>query len=264
MIGPTTTRTPHVGIFDSGVGGLSVLRSLRAALPGAKLSYVADNRHLPYGDKSPDWLIARCGLLTEHLLDSGANLILVACNTATTHTISALRTRWPHLPFVGIEPGIKPAVHASRTRRIGVMATPATLRSIRLRDLVALHAADCHVHLLPCPGLASAIEEADEACLTQLVDESCTALLAERVDTVVLGCTHYPLIADHLAARLGPEVMLIDTAEAVAKRTRTLLPELAQDSLTSITAIATGPTAPIERALRRWIGEPVALCQQAW
>lgn len=263
MIG-STNATPHIGIFDSGVGGLSVLRSVRAALPGARLSYVADNQHLPYGDKSPDWLIARCSSLTEQLLRTGTDLILVACNTATTHTIAALRARWPELPFVGIEPGIKPAVQVSRSKRIGVMATPATLRSMRLQELVALHAADCHVQLLPCPGLASAIEEADDARLAPLIDSACTALLDERVDTVVLGCTHYPLIAGQLTARLGPEVTLIDTADAVAKRTLSLLPRTDGACSKPIAAIATGSMAPIERALRRWIGEPVALCQQAW
>ena len=264
MIGSTNTAAPHLGIFDSGVGGLSVLRSVRAALPGARLSYVADNQHLPYGDKSADWLVTRCSALTEHLLDTGADLILLACNTATTHTISALRARWPQLAFVGVEPGIKPAARLSRTKRIGVMATPATLRSMRLRELVALHAADCHVYLLPCPGLATAIEEADDSRLAPLIDATCSALLAERVDTVVLGCTHYPLIALELAAQLGPDVALVDTAEAVAKRTRTLLPPMDHGSATAITAIATGPAAPVARALQRWIGEPVALHHHAW
>lgn len=262
-----TTNTPHIGIFDSGVGGLSVLRSVRTAFPHARLSYLADNRNLPYGDKSPEWLIARCTTLTQHLLDEGASLILVACNTATTHTISALRARWPDLPFVGIEPGIKPAVKATRNRRISVMATPATLSSLRMKELIALHAGDCHVQLLPCPGLATAIEEANDHQLAPLLDAACTALEADRVDTVVLGCTHYPLIADELAARLGGGVQLIDTAEAVARRILTLLPErdpgLGPLESEPITFIATGAIESVEKALRRWIPESAPFRQHA-
>lgn len=268
MTAQATTNTPHIGIFDSGVGGLSVLRSVRTALPHARLSYLADNRNLPYGDKSPEWLIDRCTTLTQHLLDEGAGLILVACNTATSHTISALRARWPDLPFVGIEPGIKPAVKATRNRRIGVMATPATLNSLRMKELIALNAIDCHVQLLPCPGLAAAIEQANDHQLARLLDVACTALQAERVDTVVLGCTHYPLIADALAARLGKEVKLIDPADAVARRIQTLLPEpgsgLRPSESLPITSIATGTIDSVEKALQRWIPEPVAVRQYAW
>lgn len=262
------TTSPHIGIFDSGVGGLSVLRSVRAALPQARLTYLADNRNLPYGDKSPEWLIVRCMQLTQHLLDEGASLILVACNTATTHTISALRERWPDVPFVGIEPGIKPAVKATRNRRIGVMATPATLNSLRIKELIALHAGDCHVQLLPCPGLATAIEEANDSSLSHLLDESCAALKADGVDTVVLGCTHYPLVATNLAERLGPDVLLIDTAEAVARRIPAVMPTPAPESGPQepafITSIATGSTTTVAKALQRWIPEQVSLRQHAW
>lgn len=259
-----TAGSPHVGIFDSGVGGLSVLRSVRAALPGVPLSYLADNRHLPYGDKPLDWLTARCATLTAQLLDAGATLILVACNTATTQTIAALRARWPSVAFVGIEPGIKPAVAVSRNRRIGVMATPATVSSVRLKQLIERHAGNCHVAPLPCPGLATAIEAADDAEVSRLLDSACYALQSENVDTVVLGCTHYPLIADRLAARLGPHVQLVDTAEAVSRRVRSLLPTVTAERATAITVIMTGEAAPIERALRRWIREPVMLQQRNW
>lgn len=249
----------HVGIFDSGVGGFSVLRTLHTTMPGCRLTYVADNKYLPYGDKSPAWLQQRCAVLTQYLLDAGAGLILVACNTATTHTIDSLRRRWPTIPFVGIEPGIKPAVKLSRNRRVGVMATPATLTSARLQDLVRQHAGDAHVLLLPCPGLAAAIEAANDDELARQVTETCSTLRANKVDTVVLGCTHYPLIADRLAEGLGPDVVLVDTAEAVARRVRSLLPQTAEAGTAPLDIVATGPLPPIAQALRRWIHSPSAL-----
>lgn len=250
---------PHVGVFDSGVGGLSVLRSVRQALPACKLTYLADNRHMPYGDKPSHWLEGRCLQLADHLLGAGATLILVACNTATTHTISALRARWPAVPFVGIEPGIRPAVQVSRNGRIGVMATPSTLESTRLHQLIDLHARDCVVHLMACPGLATAIEAADDVELSRLIDTSCEGLRARDVDTVVLGCTHYPLIAEQLAARLGHAVQLIDTADAVARRVKDLLPAHEAASAGDLTVMMTGDEAPITRAVERWIGAPATI-----
>lgn len=255
----TNPAPPHVGIFDSGVGGFSVLRTLHATMPGCRLTYLADNRYLPYGDKSPAWLQARCAELTQYLLDAGANLILVACNTATTHTIDSLRRRWPGIPFVGIEPGVKPAVKLSRNRRVGVMATPATLASARLQDLVRHHAGDAHVLLLPCPGLATAIEAADDAELAGQVADACSTLRTDEVDTVVLGCTHYPLIADRLSEGLGPGVLLVDTAEAVARRVRSLLPASDDATPAPLLVVATGPLPPIAQALRRWIHSPSEL-----
>lgn len=250
---------PHVGIFDSGIGGLSVLRSLRQLLPGCALSYLADNRYLPYGDRSADWLTARALQLTEYLLAQGAGLILVACNTATTHTIAALRARWPNVPFVGVEPGIKPAVLRSRAGRIAVMATPATLRSARLQRLIDLHAGGCAVRLLPCTDLAQAIEQADDARLSCAVESACAQARAEAVDVVVLGCTHYPLVADRLAAALGPGIYLLDTGEAVARRVQSVLGTAAASGKArgALTAIATGDTQPLDLALERWLHEPL-------
>ena len=130
---PTATAAPHIGLFDSGIGGLSVLRAVRRQLPAARCSYIADTACTPWGDRPADWVAARCEQLSAWLIDQGADLVLVACNTGTTQAIAALRARWPALPFVGVEPGVKPAVAASRNRRVAVMATTGTLRSHRLR-----------------------------------------------------------------------------------------------------------------------------------
>ncbi len=220
----SSDRVPHVGIFDSGVGGLSILRALLRECPQARFSYVADTAYAPYGQRAPQDIHARSVHLTQHLLDQGVDCVVVACNTATTQAIDVLRQAFPHRPFVGVEPGIKPAAAASRSGRVGVMATPGTLASARFEALVQRHAAHCAVTRVPCPGLASAIEAGlPNAEVEALLDVFCQPLRAAQVDTVALGCTHYPFVADRVAARLGPAVWIVDTAEAVARRTRSVL-----------------------------------------
>jgi glutamate racemase len=252
---PGMHASPLIGVFDSGCGGLSILRSLRRDLPTVPLRYLADNLHLPYGDKPTSWLEARAQRLTQFLLDDGATLILIACNTATTHTIAALRARWPKVPFVGVEPGIKPAVSGSRSKRIAVLATSATLASARVDELIRQHAGDATILRHPCPGLADAIDLGDDAAIDARLDDVCGALRESAVDTVVLGCTHYPLIADRVAERLGPEVALIDTADAVSRRVVDLLGGASRVSAAPAAThlLATGDPAVLQRAARRWI-----------
>lgn len=246
---------PHIGIFDSGVGGLSILRALLRECPQARFSYVADTAYAPYGQRQPQDIHARSLHLTQHLLDQGVDCVVVACNTATTQAIDVLRQAFPHRPFVGVEPGIKPAAEASRSGRIGVMATPGTLASARFEALVQRHAAHCTVTRVPCPGLASAIEAGlPNADVEALLDVFCHALRAAEVDTVALGCTHYPFVADRVAVRLGPAVHIVDTAGAVARRTRSVL------GLTTASAAAQ-PDA--QRCVLFTTAEAAALRQQA-
>lgn len=245
-----------IGVFDSGVGGLSVLRALHARLPSARLHYVADSLYAPYGDRSAEEVTQRSQRLTQHLLDTGARMIVVACNTATTAAIGALRARWPGVPFVGVEPGIKPAVARSRNGRIGVLATQRTISSDRLRALIEQHGLHCEVTLQACPGLADAIE-AGEAGLNKveaLLQQYCAPLLAAHVDTVVLGCTHYSFVSGRLQAIFGPQVTLIDTADAIAQRAQSLWP-----------AVAAGETNGVPPRLQT-TGDPAvlnALAQQS-
>ena len=258
----------RIGIFDSGIGGLSVLRAVRAGLPAAALTYIADSRHTPWGDRPPAWVRARCLQLAGWLIDDGCDLVLVACNTGTTQAIAALRTRWPGQRFVGVEPGIKPAVAASRSHRVAVMATTGTLRSPRLQQLVQTHAGSTQVLQLPCPGLADAIETAgdDPAPLAAQLDQICAELRASGADTVVLGCTHYPLVAAALQQRLGAGFQLIDTAEAVARRVHSLLGVRTGSSTCATTHTAAGrlrlfSTANpnmLQRAARHWLGSDCA------
>lgn len=218
QIDPTPRR--EIGVFDSGVGGLTVLRELRTLLPTAPLRYLADTAYAPYGNRSPEEIRARCMAITEHLVEQGATLVVVACNTATAHAIEALRARWPGLPFVGTEPGIKPAVAATRNGRIGVLATPATAASARLQALIERHAQGREVVVRGCPGVVEHIEAGDLASpmLRQLLEQHCMPLRAAGVDTALLGCTHYPLIEPLWQAALGPEVQLLRIETAVARR----------------------------------------------
>lgn len=226
---PSVRRAASIGVFDSGVGGLTVLRELRRLMPDVPLHYVADTAHAPYGQRSSEYIAERSLRVAAHLVDEGAALLVVACNTATAHAIAALRQRWPALPIVGIEPGIKPAVAASRNGRIGVMATPATMSSLRYQDLLARHAGSTHITGQPCPGLVELIEAGDfeSPALRELLARLCQPLRAAEVDTVLMGCTHYPLIQPLLQAELGPGVRLLNIETAVAQQAARLWASLA-------------------------------------
>ncbi|MGM9485706.1 glutamate racemase [Ideonella sp. YS5] len=211
---------PLIGIFDSGVGGLSVLRALHQRMPACPMLYIADAGHAPYGDRDPGHVIERSQRVVDHLVDQGAQLIVIACNTATAWAIDAMRIRHPQIPFVGVEPGVKPAALMSPSGRFAVMATPATLASARFASLVARHAAHCTVHPVPCAGLATAIERGDTGAteVERLLDLYCLPLTQLDIDTVVLGCTHYPFVMERIAARLAPRTQVLDTADAIARR----------------------------------------------
>lgn len=234
----------RVGVFDSGVGGLSVLRALRRELPAARLLYVADSGWAPYGERSQVEILARSVRISEFLRQQGADLLVVACNTATAAAVHHLRDTWPDWPIVGVEPGLKPAVRATRNGRVGVLATDATLRSDKFQRLLNAHGHDLQITLQPCPGLARAIESGDPDApeVLQLVERHCRPLREQGVDTVVLGCTHYPFVAHHIARELGPDVQVIDTAHAVAQRASSLAANLLPHAVSP--AVWAAPTAP--------------------
>jgi glutamate racemase len=207
-----------IGVFDSGVGGLTILREIKAALPCEDLVYVADAGHLPYGDKPLEFVRGRGIAITEFLLGLGAKAIVVACNTATAAAIDALRERYA-VPFIGVEPAVKPAAAASRSGIIGVLATSATLKSRRYLALAARFAEGTRILEQPCAGLADHIErgELDDAATEGLVRGFVAPLLAAGADTIVLGCTHYPLIAHIVRKVAGPQVVVIENGTAVAR-----------------------------------------------
>lgn len=240
----------EIGVFDSGVGGFTVLRELRTLLPTARLRYLADAAYAPYGSRSPEEIRARSFAISEHLIAQGAGLIVIACNTATAHAIEALRARWPDLPFVGTEPGIKPAVAASANGRIGLLATPATAASARLKALIERHAGGHAVTVQGCAGVVDHIEagDLDSAELRALVQRHCAPLLEAGVDTALLGCTHYPLIESLWQSALGPAVKLLRIETAVARRAADLWKPAAGETA----ALAVETSGAPER-LRAWM-----------
>ena len=222
-----------IGIFDSGVGGLSVLRHIRQVLPEENLIYVADSAYAPYGDKSPEFITTRSHTLTRFLIDQGAEAIVVACNTATAAAISDLRSQF-NLPILGMEPAVKPAVDATRSGVIGVLATVGTLESARFAALLERHAGDADIVTQSCPGL---VEQVEQGNLTgkntrKLIERYTAPLLAQGADTLILGCTHYPFLAPIISEIVRADVALIDTGEAVARHLqRRLREELADHEI---------------------------------
>ena len=225
----TLPQPVRIGIFDSGVGGLSVMQAIRARLPHAELLYAADTAYAPYGDRSEEFLCDRSERIARFLCDEGAQMIVVACNTATAAAVARLRATWPALPVVGVEPGVKPAVAVSAAHRVGVLATTRTLASEKFRRLAEAHANGATLVLQPCPGLADAIEAADAqgSGLDVLVERYCAPLRDAGVDVAVLGCTHY-VFARELFERALPGVELIDTAEAIARQTARFADDLVE------------------------------------
>lgn len=216
-----------IGVFDSGVGGLSILREIRTLLPAEHLVYVADTAHLPYGTKPPEFVEARALSISEFLVQRGARAIVVACNTATAAAVAALRARFP-LPIVGVEPALKPATRATRSGVIGVLATPGTLGSGKFARLVEAHAGDVEVLLQPCPGWVEQVEcgDLDGLRTRELVAREVEPLLAAGADTLVLGCTHFPFLRPAVQSAAGPGTQVLDTGAAVARELYRRLAEM--------------------------------------
>jgi len=220
-----------VGIFDSGVGGLSVLRHIQAQLPHEHLLYLADTGFAPYGDKPEAIVVERVLAIGDFLLARGAKALVVACNTATVAAVRELRSVHPGLPIVGVEPGLKPAAALTRTGKVGVLATERTLNGakfLQLRDQIHRDSGADFL-LQPCVGLADQIEfgELDSPATSAMLERFIMPLLIEGADTLVLGCTHYPLVRasiERLLKNAGrPDVALVDTGDAVARQLARLL-----------------------------------------
>ena len=236
-----------IGIFDSGVGGLTVLRALRRCLPGEDLIYLGDTARVPYGNKSPATIERYAEEDTRFLLSHGVKMIVVACNTASALAANSLRRQFPDVPILGmIGPGARAAAAATRNKRIGVIATAATIGSgaydQRIRETFSDSGDDSPVHISgrACPLFVPLVEEGEiDSDITRLVARKyLTSLLEENIDTLVLGCTHYPLLMPIIAEVMGPDVTLVDSAEAAATETAALLTD--QDLLNT----SKPPTAP--------------------
>ena len=207
-----------IGVFDSGVGGLSVLREIRRLLPAEDLVYVADSAAAPYGEKTREFITDRSRTMTRFLADRGAKAVVVACNTATVVAVQALRAEF-RLPIIAIEPAVKPAAEQTTVGVIGVLATSQTLASESVSRLMRQHGGAVRVVLRAAPGLVEQVErgEIDEPATRSLVERYVRPLVAEGVDTIVLGCTHYPFLTRVIQEAAGPAVTVIDPAVAVAR-----------------------------------------------
>lgn len=214
-----------IGVFDSGIGGLSVANAIFGLLPGASIHYYADTANVPYGPRSPAEIIQFSRSITRHLLDQGCQLIVVACNTATAAALDQLRREWPAIPFVGMEPAVKPAAQATRTGKVGVLATASTIESERYASLMHRYARHVQVWENPCVGLVPLIEQGAlrSEGTRRLLEGILAPMLAEGMDTLVLGCTHYPFIRPLLEEIVGPDITIIDPAPAVARQVKRIL-----------------------------------------
>ena len=262
--------TRPIGVFDSGIGGLSILQALRAELPHENFVYLADNAHAPYGERGDNYVTARTRAITQYLrTQHQVKALVIACNTATTAAIHHIRAENPDLPLVGVEPAIKPAVAQSKTGRIGVIGTRGTVGSAKFQTLLASVQPHADFVVQPCDGLAAAIEgsvvepEGAYAIKTRaLCDQYISAMgifgpHTGQMDTLVLGCTHYVFVAPYLRSQLGDAVQLIDTGAPVARQTRRLLAAanaLSHAGTGQVQLLATGESKSLHTAALRWLG----------
>ncbi len=214
------TKQDYIAVFDSGLGGLSVLRHLRRRMPGERFLYYGDSAHAPYGVRSRADVEALTLSAADRLMRRGLKALVVACNTATSAAIGALREKYPELIVVGIEPALKLAADRFPGGRIGVMATPVTLREEKFSLLLTRYAASCQVYKIPAPQLVPLIEEGRVD--TPIMEQTLHALLdpfASRMDALVLGCTHFPFASHAMERLLGPKVAVLDGGDGTARET---------------------------------------------
>jgi glutamate racemase len=263
--------TALVGVFDSGIGGLSILQALRAELPQSRFVYIADSGHAPYGERSDAHVTTRSRAIVAELLSRQVQAVVIACNTATAVAIEQLRADHPALPIIGVEPALRPALALSQTRRIGVMATRSTLASAKFKTLLVSLAGQAEFVLQPCDGLADAIERSASSNATAEIQTLCAQYTQDmgsfgtdsgEIDALVLGCTHYPFAAEQLRDLLGPQVQLVSNGPAVARQTRVKLLALALPAATQmdpiqtanrLTLLSTGEPQVLQAAAQRWL-----------
>ncbi len=247
-----------VGVFDSGVGGLSVAEALHRLAPSLEIRYLADTAYFPYGDRTVAEIADRAVLMVGRLIDQGANVVVVACNTATSAALERLREAFPSVPIVGMEPPVKPAVEHSVSRRVLVLATAGTVSGARLARLTETHRGDAEVFTVPMPGLADLVEagQIEGPRVEGVLHAAMDAPLASGVDQVALGCTHYGFLRPLLRRMLPEQVELVDAAEPVARRALHLIAEAglvidAEAAEREVLCYATGDAAAFEAAVER-------------
>ena len=263
-------NAPLLGVFDSGIGGLSVLRAIRAQIPAQPVIYFGDQLHVPYGARSLDQVREFSRVVVKFLLSQGAAQIVVACNTASVAALHPLRDEFPQIPFVGMEPAVKPAAELTQTGVVGVLATYATFQGELYASVVERFAKGVTVLQDPCTGLVAEIEKGnlDGAETRAILERALNPMLEKGIDTVVMGCTHYPFVIPLIQQIVGPGVRVIDPAPAVARQTRRLL-ELHNllapgESPAEVRYITSGSPKKFAEMLVHLLGESHAVEQALW
>ncbi|MBK9781611.1 MAG: glutamate racemase [Anaerolineales bacterium] len=218
-------NTEPIGVFDSGVGGLSVLREIRSLMPGEDIIYFGDQGHVPYGPRAMGQIQDFSEGIAQFLLKQRAKIIVVACNTASAAALTYLRQTFPEVPFVGMEPAVKPAAEKTQTGKVGVLATPATFQGALYASVVERFANGVELFQNTCNGLVQQIETGDlnSEKTRQILQNALQPMLENNIDTVVLGCTHYPFVIPLVEEIVGEKVRVIDPAPAVARQVKRLL-----------------------------------------
>lgn len=259
-----------IGVFDSGVGGLSVLRAIRQILPTQSIVFLADQAHVPYGRRSLGEVRQYSEAITRFLLAQGAKLIVVACNSASAASLHHLRHIFPAIPFVGMEPAVKPAAEQTRTGVVGVLATPATFQGELYASVVERFAHDVTILKNTCPGLVEEIEAGrlDSKQTRQILEQALLPMMTQHIDTIVLGCTHYPFVIPLIQEIVDTQVRVIDPAPAIAKQTERLLREngLLEINKTQkeMRFVTSGEPQNLERLLPDLLGEKASVEQICW
>jgi glutamate racemase len=230
------TKESIIGVFDSGVGGLSILKSLYHLIPNQPILFVADQTHVPYGPRSMEEVRDFSVAITEFLLTQGAEIIVVACNTASAAALTYLREKFPHIPFVGMEPAVKPAAEQTQSGVVGVLATPATFQGALYASVVERFASHVTILQNTCSGLVEQIEAGDlnGPKIRGILESALHPMLEAGIDTVVLGCTHYPFTIPLIQEITGDQVRVINPAEAVARQTKRILEKYGTPSTTTL------------------------------
>ena len=266
------TSANPIGVFDSGVGGLSVLRAMRQLMPNENVIFFGDQGHVPYGPRPLEQVRAFSEGITRFLLDEGAKLIVVACNTASAAALTHLRETFPDVKFVGMEPAVKPAAETTRTGVVGVLATPATFQGALYASVVERFANGVQLLQDTCPGLVQQIEQGNlDGTETRAILESALRPMLERgIDTVVLGCTHYPFVIPLIEQIVGRSVRVIDPAPAVARQAERLAAERAGGTRPPsagrgrVQVYTSGDAAAVESLLPKLLGESGQVARLVW
>jgi len=268
----TRVNTSPIGVFDSGVGGLSVLRAIRRELPAESVLYFADQGHVPYGPRSLEEVRTFSEGITRFLLGLGAKLIVVACNTASAAALHSLRQTFPDVPFVGMEPAVKPAAEHTQTGVVGVLATPATFQGALYASVVERFANGVTLLQDTCPGLVAQIEAGnlDAPETRTILENALLPMLTKGIDTVVLGCTHYPFVIPLIQEIVGAKVRVIDPAPAVARQAARLLDAIHDEPVpfkgtgSSLRFFTSGERENLLRLLPRLLGESGSVEAAIW